>query len=82
MSGQIILHHAAPSRSSTALFMLEEIGAPYEIAPLDWDAGDFDSPAFRAVNPIGLIPATRDPALLALSIMAQVGQAWSMRMSA
>jgi glutathione S-transferase len=37
--------------------MLEEIGAPYNIAPLDWDAGDFDSPAFRAVNPLGLIPA-------------------------
>jgi glutathione S-transferase len=41
--------------------MLEEIGAPYEIAPLDWDAGDFDSPAFRAVNPIGLIPALETP---------------------
>ena len=41
--------------------MLEEIGAPYRIAPLDWDAGDFDSPAFRAVNPLGLIPALDTP---------------------
>jgi glutathione S-transferase len=41
--------------------MLEEIGAPYEIATLDWDAGDFDSPAFRAVNPLGLIPALQTP---------------------
>ena len=36
----------------------------------------------RIIGPVGLIPATRDPALLALSIMAQVGQAWSMRTSA
>lgn len=41
--------------------MLEEIGVPYEIRPLDWDAGDFDGPAFRAVNPLGLIPALGTP---------------------
>ena len=41
--------------------MLEEIVAPYDLAVLDWDAGDFDSAAFRAVNPLGLIPAMETP---------------------
>ena len=56
MSGKIILHHAAPSRSSTALFMLEEIGAPYELRVLDLKAGDQLKPAFLAINPMGKVP--------------------------
>jgi glutathione S-transferase len=56
MSGQIILHHAAPSRSSTALFMLEEIGASYELRVLDMQAGDQLKPAFLAINPMGKVP--------------------------
>jgi glutathione S-transferase len=55
------LYHIPDWGSSVIRLMLEEIGAPYEIAPLDWDAGDFDSPAFRAVNPLGLIPALQTP---------------------
>ena len=55
------LYHIPDWGSSVIRLMLEEIGAPYDIAPLDWDAGDFDSPAFRAVNPFGLIPALDTP---------------------
>lgn len=55
------LYHIPDWGSSVIRLMLEEIGAPYAIAPLDWDAGDFDSPAFRAVNPLGLIPAMDTP---------------------
>jgi glutathione S-transferase len=55
------LYHIPDWGSSVIRLMLEEIGAPYEVAPLDWDAGDFDSPAFRAVNPLGLIPALKTP---------------------
>jgi glutathione S-transferase len=55
------LYHIPDWGSSVIRLMLEEIGAPYEIALLDWDAGDFDSPAFRAVNPLGLIPAMDTP---------------------
>ncbi len=55
------LWHIPDWGSSVIRLMLEEIGAPYTIAPLDWDAGDFDSPAFRAVNPLGLIPALETP---------------------
>jgi glutathione S-transferase len=55
------LYHIPDWGSSVIRLMLEEIGVPYRIAPLDWDAGDFDSPAFRAVNPLGLIPAMETP---------------------
>lgn len=55
------LYHVPDWGSSVIRLMLEEIGAQYRIAPLDWDAGDFDSPAFRAVNPLGLIPAIETP---------------------
>lgn len=55
------LYHIPDWGSSVIRLVLEEIGAPYDIVPLDWDAGDFDSPAFRAVNPLGLIPAMETP---------------------
>jgi glutathione S-transferase len=35
---------------------LEELGLPYHVKPMDFEAGDFDMPAFRALNPLGLIP--------------------------
>jgi glutathione S-transferase len=56
MSGKIILHHAAPSRSSTVLFMLEEVGVPYDLRVLDLQAGDQLKPAFLAINPMGKVP--------------------------
>jgi glutathione S-transferase len=52
-----LLYHIPDWGSSVIRLMLEEIGVPYRIATLDWDAGDFDRPAFRSVNPLGLIPA-------------------------
>mgnify|MGYP003546672467 CR=1 FL=1 len=60
MSGKIILHHAAPSRSSTVLFMLEEVGVPYDLRVLDLQAGDQLKPAFLAINPMGKVPALKD----------------------
>lgn len=56
MADKIILHHAAPSRSSTALFMLEELGVPYELRLLDLQAGEQLKPAFLAINPMGKVP--------------------------
>ncbi|MFN3743605.1 MAG: glutathione S-transferase family protein [Hyphomicrobiaceae bacterium] len=51
-----MLHHAAPSRSSTALFMLEEIGAPYELKVLDLQKEDQFRPEYLALNPMGKVP--------------------------
>ena len=51
------LHHAAPSRSSTTLWMLEEIGEPYELNILNLKEGENRKPAYLAINPMGKVPA-------------------------
>jgi len=53
----ITLFHAAPSRSSGALTLLEELGAPYELHLLNLKAGENRQPAYLAVNPMGKVPA-------------------------
>jgi glutathione S-transferase len=52
-----ILYHASPSRSSTALFMLEEIGEPYEVKLLNLKKEEQRQPAYLAINPMGKVPA-------------------------
>lgn len=40
---------------------LEELGVPYQIVPHDWDSGTLDGPAFRQLNPRGLLPVLETP---------------------
>jgi len=49
----------APNPAKVALF-LEEAGLPYEAIPVDTRKGEQHSPAFRAVNPNGKVPAIVD----------------------
>jgi glutathione S-transferase len=51
------LYHATPSRSSVAMWMLEEVGEPYEIELLSLKNGDQHKPAYLAINPMGKVPA-------------------------
>ena len=46
------------SRGAIAHWMLEEVGAPYQIHLLDF-GGPMKSPAYRALNPMGKVPAIR-----------------------
>jgi glutathione S-transferase len=55
----LTLYHIAPSRSSVALWMLEEIGEPYDIHLLSMKKGSNREPAYLAVNPMGKVPALR-----------------------
>jgi glutathione S-transferase len=55
----LTLYHIAPSRSSVALWMLEEIGEPYDIHLLSMQKGTNREPAYLAVNPMGKVPALR-----------------------
>jgi glutathione S-transferase len=55
----LTLYHIAPSRSSVALWMLEEIGEPYDIHLLSMKTGTNREPAYLAVNPMGKVPALR-----------------------
>ena len=55
----LMLYHASPSRSSIVLWMLEEVGAPYEIKLLSLSKGDNLKPDFLAINPMGKVPALK-----------------------
>lgn len=59
-SPRLKLYHAAPSRSSTALWMLEELGEPFTIEVLKLRSGDQYKPAFLAINPMGKVPTLVD----------------------
>lgn len=51
--------HPTPNPAKIALF-LEESGMPYELKPVDTSKGEQHSPAFRAINPNGKVPAIVD----------------------
>src|SRR6185437_15091564 len=56
---QLTLFHAAPSRSSIVLWMLEEVGEPYAIQLVSFKRGQNREPAYLALNPMGKVPALR-----------------------
>ena len=56
----ITLFHAPNTRSSGALTLLEELGAPYTLHVLDRSKGENRSPAYLAINPLGKVPALQD----------------------
>ena len=49
----ITLYHHPYSRASNTLWMLEEIGAPYELAFVDILKGGQKAPEVLALNPKG-----------------------------
>jgi glutathione S-transferase len=53
------LYHAAPSRSSIVLWMLEEVGTPYDVKLVKLSQGDNLKPDYLAVNPMGKVPALK-----------------------
>ena len=53
----LTLYHASPSRSSVVLWMLEELGQPYDVKLLKLSEGDNLKPDYLAVNPMGKVPA-------------------------
>jgi len=55
----LTLYHIAPSRSSTVLWMLEEIGQPYNIHLLSMKKGDNREQPYLDVNPMGKVPALK-----------------------
>ncbi len=56
---KLTLYHGSPSRSSIALWMLEELGEPYDIHLLSLQQGREPRPDYLAVNPMGKVPAIR-----------------------
>jgi len=56
---KLTLYHCSPSRSSVVLWMLEELGQPYDIHLMNMKAGENRAPEYLAVNPMGKVPALR-----------------------
>jgi glutathione S-transferase len=56
-SAKLTLYHIAPSRSSIVLWMLEEVGEPYNLRVLDARKDEQRGPAYLAINPMGKVPA-------------------------
>jgi hypothetical protein len=55
----LTLYHSPLSRSSDVLWILEEIGEPYNVHLLSYAEGASRQPDYLAVNPMGKVPALR-----------------------
>jgi glutathione S-transferase len=55
----LTLYHASPSRSSIVLWMLEEVGQPFDVKLLKLSEGDNLKPDYLAINPMGKVPALK-----------------------
>ena len=61
----ITVHHLNNSRSQRVLWMLEELGLPYEVVRYERDAKTMLAPpALRAVHPLGKSPVIDDGGLI------------------
>ncbi len=56
----IVLYHHPFSRASVALWMLEEVGVPYELRHVDIMTGAQKAPELVALNPMGKLPILTD----------------------
>jgi glutathione S-transferase len=56
----IVLYHHPFSRAANVLWMLEEVGAPYELRFVNIMAGEQKSPELVALNPMGKLPVLTD----------------------
>jgi glutathione S-transferase len=64
------LYHATPSRSSVTMWMLEEVGEPYEVDLLNLKNGDQRKPEYLAVNPMGKVPTLDDGGTIVSEVSA------------
>jgi glutathione S-transferase len=56
----IVVHHLNQSRSQRVLWLLEELGLPYEIAYYERDDRNMAPEALREIHPLGKSPVIRD----------------------
>jgi glutathione S-transferase len=55
----LTLYHVAPSRSSVVLWMLEELGEPYDLEVMSFTKDDLRTPDYLKINPMGKVPALK-----------------------
>lgn len=66
----ITLYGITRSRASRCLWMLEELGLPYERVPVSNRTGDHKQPDYLAINPNGKLPALVDGDVVLFESMA------------
>jgi glutathione S-transferase len=52
----LVLYRSIASRSFTALWMLEELGVPYDVEMRDLKSGQTRTPEYLKLNPLGKVP--------------------------
>ncbi|MEM7523624.1 MAG: glutathione S-transferase family protein [Pseudomonadota bacterium] len=70
----IELYEQPPTRSQRVKWALEELGLPYKAHLVDLMKGEQDEPAYRAIHPLGVVPAVRTPGYLMFESIAIVMQ--------
>lgn len=55
----LILYTHPDSRGRVARWMLEEVGAPYQVQVIEFGPAQMKAPAYLAINPMGKVPALR-----------------------
>src|SRR6476646_6739567 len=60
-SRRVVLYHSPQSRSAGTLILLEELGADYELRPINLQKGESRGSEYLGVNPMGKVPAIVDP---------------------
>ena len=53
MAPSIVLHHAIPTRSCRIAWLLEELGMPYKLRPVDFPK-ELWTDEYKQANPTGM----------------------------
>ena len=56
----ILVYHHPFTRAATTVWMLEEVGVPYDLKFIDVMAGKHKLPEILALNPMGKLPLLTD----------------------
>ena len=64
------LYHSPQSRSTRPRWLLEEIGAPFEVVKLDLSKQEHKTPQYMKIHPHGAVPALLDGDLVLIESAA------------
>ncbi|MBL4849189.1 MAG: glutathione S-transferase [Planctomycetes bacterium] len=56
----IRLYYAPKTRAGRVRWLLEELATPYELVAVDREGGECDGSEYRAIHPLGKVPAIAD----------------------
>lgn len=56
----LVLYYAPATRAGRPRWLLEELAVPYHLHRVDYTAGEQKQDAYKAIHPLGKLPALRD----------------------